>query len=70
MSVVFLVQSVSTSTFRGLAKGICSACSFDYFAVVSTYFACTSKLDAVNYCRKKNREQDFLRFFVHAVYCY
>lgn len=70
MSTLFLVQSVSAISFRRLAKGHFSAANFDCYDVVTSYFAFTSKREAVDYCRRKNRERDVLLFFVHPIICY
>ena len=70
MEKVFLIQSVNTATFRKLAKGGVKTIDFDCCTPVTTYFACRSKENAVDDCRKYNRGQTKSIFFVNEVYLY
>lgn len=70
MSKVFLVQSVDTGTFRKLTKGGFKTHDFDCCAPVATYYVCQSKVAAVEDCRRHNREETSLRYFVNEVHLY
>lgn len=70
MKKIFLVQSVDTTTFRKLAKGGVKTRVLDCSTPVTTYFACNSKENAVDDCRKYNRVETQLIFFVSEVYLY
>lgn len=70
MGKVFLVQSVNNATFRKLAKSGIKTHDFDCSTQVTTYFACKSKKNAVDDCRKYNRGQTRSIFFVNEVYLY
>lgn len=67
MKKVFLVQSVSTYWFRKLAKDGVKSHDFDCYAPVVTNYVCSSKTSAVKDCRKYNREEHVLRYFVNEV---
>ena len=70
MRNVFLVQSVDTGVFKKLAKEGVKTKSYDCFTQVTTYFVCNSKQDAVEDCRKYNRKQAGLIYFVSIVPLY
>lgn len=70
MRNVFLVQSVDTGVFKKLAKEGVKTRSYDCFAQVTTYFVCNDKLNAVEDCRKYNRKQAGLIYFVADVPLY
>lgn len=70
MKKIFLVQSVDTATFRKLAKGGVKTHGFDCSTQVTTYFACNSKENAVDDCRRYNRVETQSIFFVNEVYLY
>lgn len=70
MKKIFLVQSVDTTTFRKLAKDGVKTHDFDCRTKVTTYFACNSKENAVDDCRKYNRVETQSMFFVNKVYLY
>lgn len=70
MKKVFLVQSVDTATFRKLAKGGFKTHDFDCYAPVATYYVCSTKVSAVNGCRKNNRPETETKYFVNEVYLY
>lgn len=70
MEKVFLVQSVNTATFRKLAKGGVKSHDFDCYTHVTTYFACRSKKDAVDSCRKYNRVATQSVFLINEVDLY
>lgn len=70
MNKVFLVQSVGAGVFEKLAKGGVKSHDFDCYAQVTTYYVCKSKEYAVNDCRKNNRKETSLRYFVNEVSIY
>lgn len=64
----FVVRSVNADTFRKLAKAGVKTNDFDCSTQVTTYFACRSKKNAVDCCRKYNRVKTKRIFFVNEVY--
>ena len=70
MEKVFLVQSVNNTTFRKLAKGKVKTNYFDCSTQVTTLFACRSKKNAVDSCRKYNHVETQSIFFVNEVCLY
>lgn len=70
MSNVFLVQSVDTSVFKKLAKRGRIVHDFDCYSSVVTCYVCKSYQNAVNDCRKYNRQQTNARYFVNVVSFY
>lgn len=67
MREVFLVQSISTASFRNLAKAGFKVRIFDCATLVCTYYACRDKREAVNDCRKHNRDDADKRYFVNVI---
>ncbi len=67
---VFLVQSVGAEVFQKLAKEGVKVHDFDCRTQVTTYFACKSKENAVDDCRKYNRVKSKTIFFVNIIYLY
>lgn len=70
MVKVFLVQSAGAGAFKKLAKDGVKSHDFDCYAPVTTYYVCKSKENAVNDCRKNNRKETLLRYFVNEVSFY
>lgn len=67
MRNVFLVQSVDTGEFKKLAKEGVKTKSIDCFTLVSNLFVCNDKMEAVDDCRRYNREKNGSIYFVTVI---
>lgn len=67
MKKIYLVQKMERDAFRYHARKGVKVGGLDLYGQVITMWS-DSKWKAINRCRKKNREQNFVIYFVRQIY--
>lgn len=66
MNEIYLVQAMEHLTFKECARQGVKVGTLEFHGNVSTLW-CDSKINAINFCRKQNREDNFLIYFVRQI---
>lgn len=69
MKEIYLVQTLEHLTFKECARKGIKVEDLEIHGMVSTLW-CDSKMSCIDYCRKRNRESEFLIYFVHRIQDY
>lgn len=66
MKEIYLVQALEHLTFKECARKGIKVENLECHGIVSTLW-CDSKINAIKFCRKQNREWTFLTYFVRRI---
>ena len=66
MKEIYLVQALERLTFKKCARQGIKVEDLEFHGIVSTLW-CDTKINAINYCRKQNRQWNFLVYFVRRI---
>lgn len=66
MKEIYLVQALEHLTFKECARKGIRVEDLEFHGIVSTLW-CDSKKNAIDYCRKQNRNNNFLIYFVRRI---
>lgn len=66
MKEIYLVQALESLTFKECARQGVKVETLEMYGIVSTLW-CDDKMNAIKFCRKQNREDNFLIYFVRPI---